>query len=240
MELTTGIIWGGLVGAVVGVGILKEKYDDYKRKEQEKIAQKMAINRSLEVISESVHFAINSKNMGTRLSRIDVAISVAEELVNDYPKIDEFLSQLTSFKDYRLELHMENIGNKINKHLDRANVAKTAATKISNASKALAEIEDGFRNEYTDKSRLEECKVSIENYIHQVQIEELKEKAERLEFKGQYSKAAAAYQDALFFIHRDNVDDSLQEEEISEFERKIEAMQISATAKIAARRKTTK
>ncbi len=240
MELATGLVWGGLIGAVVGIGILKEKYDDYKRKEQEKIARQMVINRSLEVITESVHFAINSKDMGTRLSRIDVAISVADELVNDYPEIDEFSSQLVSLKDYRLELHMENIGNKINKHLDRSNAAKTSAAKINNASKALAEIEEGFRNEYVDKSKLEKCKISIEDYIHQVQIDDLREKAERLEFRGQYSKAAAAYQDALFFIHRDNVDDSLQEEEISEFERKIEAMQNSATAKITARRKTTK
>jgi len=58
-------------------------------------------------------------------------------------------------------------------------------------------------------------------FIHKTQLNEYIEEAKKAEFKDQKSKALDKYQEALYFLQNDEIDDSLQKENIDELKAKI-------------------
>lgn len=195
------------------------------------------IGRGVDVIRQSLDIASNSKNPSTKKSRIDVAVKTAKDLAFEYPHRQDCRMLLDDLEKVRVEIYTNCVKDIIIKYTDKANTSKVAATKINYATKALAEIEGGLRDSYVDSEAMKSIKKQLEDYIHQVQLEDLRQKAERLEFKGSHTKAVDAYMDAIFFLQHDDIDDKLQTEEINTLQEKVDSL--INTTKSKAPRKTT-
>ena len=220
-----------VVGIIVIVWYLAHTGKKERLRQQHKEMERLAIQRSLNVIYESIDLAKNSKNPSTKKSRIAVAIEVAEQLAQDYPDHANYSTLSDDLLKIREDIHTDCIIQSVVKFADKANTARTTATRISNASKALAEIEEGIRDDFANKPKLKIINDQLEDFIHKVQLDELKEKAEKLEFKGNHAKAADAYMDALYFLHKDHIDDTLQIDEINALQDKVQTMQDAARNK---------
>ncbi len=182
-------------------------------------ANQMIYNRLLQVINESIAIAKTTKNSETRLSRIDVAISTSESLLEQYPDDVESRNLYGQLIAIRPQLHLEAFEEALEKHMIKARSMKTLKSKINNAEKALVEVESAYLDPYIDKNTVDHYKQAINQFLTDIQVNDFAEKARKYEFKGQYSKAADSYLDALFHIKNDAIDDELQAEQILEIER---------------------
>jgi len=218
---------GALLVFIFIVAMVMVAIKQHKESKRRKILalENIVIGRGTDIIRQSIDIANSSKNYSTKKSRIDVAIKTAQDLVLDYPHRQDCRMLLDDLEKVRVEIYTNCVKEKIIKYTDKSNTSTNAATKINYATKALAEIEEGLRDHYVDNGAMESIKKQLENYIHQVQGNDLKQKAERLEFKGNHAKAADAYMDVLFFLQHDNIDDKLQADEITTLQEKVEALQ---------------
>lgn len=182
--------------------------------------------RKMEIIYESYKLAENSPHYGTRISRIDVAITMVQELILEYPKILELAKLLQEFTTLKGQIHAEEIQKKVQSFMDKAVLCKTINGKISNANKALVLLNEAKRNEFLKKRTIHESIAAVNKFIYEEELRDYKLKAERFEFKGETKKAISAYQDALFYLKKDDIDDSQQSVEIAEVEAKIQLLQV--------------
>ena len=197
----------------------KEMAIEQKHK-KERAARQEIYDRHMQVIGESLGFVKTSKNMDTRISRMDVAISTLESLITRFDEIQELKDWHAALVDFhRPALHKERLETTIEKHMIRARAVTTLKSKISNAEKALIEVESAYSDPYVDKKAVDHYKQAINQFLTDVQVNDCAEKARKYEFKGNYDKAADAYLDALFHIKNDAVPDELQADQILEIER---------------------
>ncbi|GAB3801409.1 hypothetical protein [Virgibacillus kimchii] len=182
----------------------------------------------LKVLDESINLVNNSKNFRTRIGRVDVAIEKCDDLYNEFwskgitvfePNPQEAKEKLLKEKGKIIE---EEIYNLVEKHIEKAKRAKTVKTKISNADKALDELLK-FNQQYNYKNMALED--TIHAFIHKAQYDDYIETAEKHEFKGDTKKAVDKYQDALFFLKKDDIPDESQKPLIDELEQKIHTLQ---------------
>ena len=195
--------------------------------------QQEIYGRHMQVIGESLDLVKNSKNMDTRISRMDVAISTLESLIAHFDDIQELKEWYAALVDFhRPALHREQLESAIEKHMIRARAVTTLKAKISNAEKALIEVESAYSNPHIDKKAVDHYKQAINQFLTDVQVNDYAEKARKHEFKGHYDKAADAYLDALFHIKNDAVPDELQAEQILEIERMANELRKCANEKV--------
>ena len=81
--------------------------------------------------------------------------------------------------------------------------AKTA-DKIETAQKALDVVESALQ-EYPDELALSESESAIREFILSIKVGDWIERAERAAFKGNYKRAQDLYQDALYYLNRENL-----------------------------------
>lgn len=180
-------------------------------------------------IRDSMKVMDKSKNISTRLSRCDVILEHAQALLEyeqlGIPTIDPSPSSLISeLVEERDEIIIESVTTKAENALSRADLSTSPKTSRSAANKALLEMRDG-RRLLKDPSLLDSLEERIKNIVHKIHLESYLETARKAEFKGQKKRAIDQYQEALYFLRTDNIDDSLQGEKIREIEHKIEELQ---------------
>lgn len=183
----------------------------------------LAIKRHMDVIEQSAEIVDNSKKFETKMSRLDVIIQNYETLKQEYHSkgivvVTDIDGTIAEFLKMKIEIIDEEAYAKTQDLLHKATLAKTLNSKINNANKAivfLKELEDTYG--YSNK----ELTIQVFQFIHQVEFEDLLLKAEKEEFKGNTKKAIDKYQDLLFFLKKDHIDDHYQEDEIKEIEDKI-------------------
>jgi len=110
--------------------------------------------------------------------------------------------------------------------LAKAKLATSSRTSVGEANKALLKIRDA-KEELEDPSRLDTLEARVKTFSHETQLNTFIEAARKAEFKGQKKKAIEQYQEALFFLKNDDIDDELQGREISKLEKKIAELQNS-------------
>ncbi|MCZ2260629.1 hypothetical protein [Sporosarcina sp. G11-34] len=187
----------------------------------------MVVNQLVRIIKESNDLVESTKNFKTKIGRLDIIETHLQTLDKDYySKGIKVLSTppqeiLHEVRAKRVEAIEEEALLQTQKSMDKAHLAKTATTKINNANKALLTLKQ-FQDEYEYTSK--ELSVSIIKYIHQTEYEDLLIKAEKEEFKGNKKKAIDRYQDVLFFLMKDDIDDDIQAVEIMALENKIEEL----------------
>ena len=177
------------------------------------------IENRARIVSESLKLAQTGKTFSTRISRIDVLIDNLDKLqayeAKNIPTITPTPSLL--IQDIRV-LRQETITNEINelytKSVNQAEVAATPTSEYNALSKGflkVQEILDGYNGEDRDFEQLLRLKL----LMHKAKIEGYINEARKAEFKGNTKKAIDQYQEALFYIENDDVDDTLQSDLIN-------------------------
>ncbi len=182
----------------------------------------------LRIIEDSQKLIEKSKNFNTRIGRIDTLLEHVQAL-KKYE--DKNITTLTpppseierACLEFRGELIFENIVEEIDKIMNKAKLGLSPKTKMGEANKALIKINER-RREIQEKDKInmiEEKEKEIKTFIHETQLNEFIEEAKKAEFKGKKAKALDKYQEALYFLQNDEIDDSLQKEKIAEIKAKI-------------------
>jgi len=180
------------------------------------------------IIRDSQKLIEKSKNFSTRISRIDTLLEHVQALKKYEEKNITTLSPPPSevernYLGVRGDLIFENIIEEIDKIMNKARLGLTHKTKAGEANKALVKINER-RKEIQEEDKLkeiEEREKEIKTFIHETQLNEFIEEAKKAEFKGQKAKALDKYQEALYFLQNDEIDDSFQKEKIAEIKAKI-------------------
>ena len=163
LAFLVGLTWNGLksnppiaamaCGIIVAIfisyamGMFQRKPEEPPKEQQRKqnnAAQQEIYDRHMQVIGESLDLVKTSKNMDTRISRMDVAISTLESLIAHFDDIQELKEWHAALVDFhRPALHREKLEDAVEKHMIRARAVTTLKAKISNAEKALIEFSVG-------------------------------------------------------------------------------------------------
>ncbi|MEE8592400.1 MAG: hypothetical protein V3T35_13880 [Spirochaetia bacterium] len=188
--------------------------------------QSQMIGRKVQIIRESADLVETGKTLKTRLGRCDDIIRIASELI-DYeqrgiqttdPPPSRLIDEFRVEKDNIL---IEHAREEVRKTLARAELRTTPRTQITEASKAILKIQD-IRKEYgLDVPVLGELETNARRFMHRAELQGFLTEAEKAEFKGNKKKALDQYQEALFFLQRDDIDDRLQKNQIGDVEAKV-------------------
>lgn len=185
----------------------------------------MDVQQRGRVINDCMKLVAESKNMKTRLSRCDLLVEHAQALLEyehkGIPTVSPSPSQLlTEYTAMRDQIVLEGVTAEVEKALAKAEIAATPRTSINEANKALLKIRED-KQELRDQAKLDQLEARVRRFSHETQLNAYIEAARKAEFKGQKKKALDQYQEALYFLRSDEIDDSLQAEKISEIEAKI-------------------
>lgn len=185
----------------------------------------MDVQQRWRIINDCMKLVGESKNMKTRLSRCDFLLEHAQALLayehKQIPTISPSPSQLLSeYAAMRDQIVVEGVTVEVEKALAKAGIAAAPSTSINEANKALLKIREG-KQELRDKAKLDQLEARVRRFSYETQLKGYLEAARKAEFKGQKKKALDQYQEALYFLRNDEIDDSLQAEKIGEIEAKI-------------------
>jgi len=182
----------------------------------------------MRIVDESIELVDNSKKMETRLSRLElvkehllVIVQYEDkqiEVMN--PTAKEVLKKLEGYHDKIILEHMTEMAESA---LTKAEVATTTNTKVNAINKALLKIRE-MEKQLEKTSSLNDLEKKLNTFIHETQINSFINEAKKAEFKGNIKKAVDQYQEALYFLKTDNIDDIQQQKEISEIEANIERL----------------
>jgi hypothetical protein len=188
-----------------------------------------SVNRHVEIIQESNDIIEKTKKFETKMSRYGTMIynlkqlneeyhSKGIEVVNIEPK-----KLLQEVKFERKKSIEEEALIRIEKAMDKAEFATTINAKLNNANKALLILKE-FNNEYKYENAQKEQE--IKHYIYQSQLDNLINKAEKEEFKGNVKKTLEKYLETLYFVKNDEYNDT---EDIEKYlEEKIEKLKLES------------
>ncbi len=188
--------------------------------------QNQIIDGKVQRIRESAELVETGKNLKTRLSKCDDIIRIASELIDFEQRgihtTDTPPSRLVD--EFRVEKNnvlIEHVREEVRKRLERAELRTTTRSQINEAAKAILKIQD-IRKEYElDVPVLYELETNARRFMHRAELQGYMTGAEKAEFKGKPKKALDQYQEALFFLQRDDIDDRLQKHQIEDVEAKV-------------------
>lgn len=168
------------------------------------------VDSSIRLIQESIEIFRATKNQDTARSRYNLALGRLEELLRSFPHRTDWRNILESLQYEGKKLLQSSLDASILKHIEKANLAKTVSTKVNYLNKAIIELSDAKSSgEYND-DWIDAKRSSLEEMVHSTELGKLLETAERHEFKEDWKKALSAYQDVLFFLKKDTIDDKEQ------------------------------
>ena len=180
------------------------------------------------VLENSMKLAREGKTFDTRLSRCDLTIEHAEYLVKferkEVPTVSPSPSAiLTEYRALRTQFILEEANKIAENALEKASVASSPKVKERALTAGVLKLLEIART-LEDSSRVTLLEQQLRRKIHQVTLEGYLESARKAEFKGNVKKAIDQYQEALFFIQNDDVDDTEQYAEIREIKDKLKQL----------------
>jgi hypothetical protein len=96
--------------------------------------------------------------------------------------------------------------------------------KIETANRAMHCLDSALQV-YPDEVGLNDSKLAIREFVASVKVAHWVELAERSAFKGHYKRAIERYKDALFYLHRETVNDEVRSAGTERIAREIELLQ---------------
>ena len=194
------------------------------------------VNGSLRIINESVAIIERSKNWETMKSRIGVIIQIYEGLLarfGKYSEADDYRKNLALAKEEQKTIHLKAVKIPVQQSLKKARDAATVTAKVNACVKALGIIDEASGDPLVSRDMLAELRETVKLAQSQFEMEADLSKAAKHEFKGQTDKAIDAYQEALWKLLNDDIDDSLQAEAIENLKAGIERLQSGKPGKAA-------
>lgn len=188
----------------------------------------MEASQRTRIINDSVKVISDSKNLETRLSRVDQLIEHANGLLRYEkrgisvidPPASSFLEDYGGRHD---QIIFEALTADASMALSKANVAPSYSTKINLLSKVLLKIRE-YKPRTHHPESLDSLERQVQSAIQNVQLKQHLESAKKHEFKGQNKKALDQYYEALYLLRHDDIDDSVQNKHISFIEAKITSL----------------
>ena len=101
----------------------------------------------------------------------------------------------------------------------------TVSDKIEMALRALDVIDSALKV-YPDEPELHESATAIREYISSVKVAHWVELAERAAFKEQYRRAIDRYRDALFYLSRETMSETMRHESAERITREISLLRV--------------
>jgi len=187
------------------------------------------INSTLRVIQESIELVKTSKNLETRLSRADLVMKLASEIVDKFeskgitvmdPPAKDLLRR---YKEGRDDIIKDSLDEEYKKASTKSAVGTTVKTKTNPLSKVLIKIQD-YKSQLMKKESLDDLEQKTNKDIHAIQLHFLLDDAKKAEFKGNKKKALDKYLEALYFVKTDKIEDIKQQDVILNVENKIKEM----------------
>lgn len=177
------------------------------------------------IIADCLKLINSSKKLDVRLSRCDILVDHAKFLLGyeqrGIPTINPTPSYiLAEYGDKRDSLVLECTTNETEKCLTKISLSASLTTKLSEATKALFKIQEN-KQLLADPSVLGKLEARVKRVVHEARLGSYIEAAQKAEFKGQKKRALDQYQEALYLLKTDAVDDTLQSENIAKLEAKI-------------------
>jgi len=185
----------------------------------------MDVVQRIRIINDSMKIINNSKNLDTRLSRLELLIDHANALLRYEQKgifvadqsPSSILSKYLGMKD---QIIIESLKNDADLAIAKSKSAATLSAKINVLQKVLIKIKE-YEYKTTKSNALYSLGKLISNQMHRYQLENYLDAANKAEFKSQKNKALDQYYEALYLLKHDDVDDTLQHEQINAIEKKI-------------------
>lgn len=185
----------------------------------------LAVQSRHRIINDSTKIIDESKNVSTRVKRCDLVLDLLGELVKYeergiptiQPPPGAFIRKVQVTRD---EVISEGLESEVEKAKAKADLASGTKSKIGHLSKALLKIQE-YEGQIGTPKLLDDLRKSVALLIHQTQLNGFLDEARKAEFKGQRKKALDQFQEALYFLKTDDIDDSLQGAHIAEIEAKI-------------------
>jgi len=183
------------------------------------------IARRAQIAKESMALVERTANFDTVISRLDLA----REQMNVLLRYEQRGIPTTTPPPSRLLAELERSRGQIIRNgieamvtaaLAKAGVVSTKRTAISIAEKALVQLRE-FRGKTDDPGAMDALEGRLAGFIHDKQLEGHLDAARKAEFKGLPKKAIDAYQEALYLLRTDRIDDAKQAQQIPEIEEKL-------------------
>ena len=183
------------------------------------------VQQRLRILNDSINIVNESKNLDTRLSRLDLLLEHANSLYRyeqrGIPIVEPLPSAiLEQFRGRKDQIILETLRTITEEAEKKSATVITASSKVSSLTKALLKIRE-YKDKMDNKKSLIALEKKVTDMIHKIQLQGYLDQAEKAEFKGQNKKALDQYYEALYFLKHDDVDDSLQQDMISHIKDKI-------------------
>lgn len=184
------------------------------------------LHQRVRIIKDSQKIIETSRNLATKLSRIEVAISHLKALL-DYerrgintilPPPSEAIRNYESRREEDLAHHAALVHDEA---VAKAKVGGNSRSTITALSKGLLKLRALARYNPSNFTTLEQ---GLLDRIARETMSDYLDKARKAEFKGQKKKALEQYYEALYFLKHDKIDDRLQADHIKPLEEKIIAL----------------
>ena len=175
------------------------------------------IQQRARISEDCIKLTEEGKTFGTRTSRHQLLIEHLDHLLvyelKGIPTISPRPSELLNkFGKYRGQIVSEEINAIADKAKKQAELTASVASKFNVLAKSLLKVQEILDSEGEIENN-NETAIELRSLMHKAKIEGYTTEARKAEFKGNAKKALDQYQEALFYIENDEIDDELQSEE---------------------------
>lgn len=177
------------------------------------------------ILIDCLKLVEESKNLEVKLSRYDLLIECAQALEryerHGIPTIDPHPSEiLERYRGKKDKLILAFLSEELGKLSSKISFSGSPKVKVNYLLKMLLKIRD-YKSRTDKPNSLDDLDQTVALQINTIQLGALLDEAKKAEFKGQDKKALDNYYEALYFLRHDEIQDSLQEGNISFLEEKI-------------------
>lgn len=189
--------------------------------------------RTIEIIEESQKIIKESKNWKTKLGRCDTIVQLLERFAGYEARgikglfnktVPECLQEVEAM---RSEVMKEAISATYEDARAKAQFSSTPRTKINACNKGILKFKE-LTKSFGKHPLIERAARQLKKHAHTLEFKSFVDAAQKAEFKGNFKKALDRYQEALYFLKTDEIDDSEQKETIVKLQAKIEEVKVIA------------
>jgi len=193
----------------------------------------MDVQQRVRIMVDSFNLVTNSKTFKTRLSRCELILEHARELkkyesagIKMWDVEPPPSRIIESYQSTRDDLIIENLDAEIDKAVTKSELASSPKTAVNAINTCLLKIREA-RGLFNDPDKVADREERLKKLAHKIQLSGHLDAAKKAEFKGQTKKAIDQYQEALYFLKNDDIDDSKQKKDIQEIEENLTRLQKS-------------
>lgn len=189
----------------------------------------MDVEQRARIIKESFNLLTKSKTFKTRLHRCELILEHARELKKyesaGIKTVEPLPSRIIEeYQSTRDNLIIETLDADIEKAVAKSELASSPKIAVNAINACLLKIRE-LRGLLNDPDKVATKEERLKKLAHKTQLNGHLDAARKAEFKGQTKKAIDQYQEALYFLKNDDIDDSKQMKEIQEIETHLAQLQ---------------